>query len=48
MFDSLDETMKHDEENGSSPRERLMRYVLVALAIVVTVGGLMLGIRYLE
>ncbi|MBI4904973.1 MAG: hypothetical protein HY820_15150 [Acidobacteria bacterium] len=48
MFDSLDETMKHDEETGSSARERLMRYVLVAVAVVVTIGGLMLGIRYLE
>jgi hypothetical protein len=48
MFDSLDETMKHDEQSESSPREKLVRYVILTIGIVVAVGGLLLGIRYLE
>ena len=48
MFESLDETMKHDLEKESSTRERLVRYVVLAIGAVIVVGGLLLGIRGLQ
>lgn len=48
MFDSLDETMKHDEETQTTSRERWMRYVVTAVISVVVVGGLLMSIRMLE
>ncbi|MBI3210623.1 MAG: hypothetical protein HYZ37_17190 [Candidatus Solibacter usitatus] len=48
MFESLDETMKHDEQTESSPKERAVRYVMMAVAAVVILGGLLMGIRVLN
>lgn len=48
MFDSLDETMKHDDQEQTTPRERWMKYVVTAVVSVVVVGGLLLSIRLLE
>ncbi|MCC6361971.1 MAG: hypothetical protein IT165_00515 [Bryobacterales bacterium] len=48
MFDSLDETMKHDEEEQSTPRERWMKYILTLIIAVVVVGGLLTVIRMVE
>ncbi|MBI3680045.1 MAG: hypothetical protein HY235_06570 [Acidobacteria bacterium] len=48
MFDSLDETMKHDAEKETTPRERILRYVVTAVISIVVVGGLLLSIRLLE
>ena len=48
MFDSLDETMKHDDQEQTTAKERWMRYVVTAVVSVVVVGGLLLSIRMLE
>jgi len=45
MFDSLDDTMKRDEERESSKSERMIRYAVIAVASVVLFGGLIIGIR---
>jgi hypothetical protein len=48
MFDSLDETMKHDEEKETSPKERMMRYAMTALISIAVVGGILFSIRMLN
>ena len=48
MFDSLDEQMKKDEDRVTSPRERMLRYVLYLIVGVVIFGGVILGVRSLS
>lgn len=48
MFDSLEETMKHDDQEQTTPKERWMKYLVTAVVSVVVVGGLLLSIRLLE
>jgi hypothetical protein len=48
MFDSLDEQMKKDEDRVSSPRERMLRYVIYLIVGAVVFGGLILGVRSLS
>ncbi len=48
MFESLDETMKHDAKADSTPRERMMRYVLTAVVSVAVIGGVLMAIRMME
>lgn len=48
MFESLDDRMKHDEEEVSTPKERLLKWVLVGVVSVILFGGLYMGVRLLE
>ena len=48
MFDSLDETMKHDEEAQSTRSERLFKYAAVAVVSVLVFGGIFLAIQMME
>ena len=48
MFDSLDEQMKKDEDRVTSPKERIMRYLLYLIAGIVVFGGLIMGVRSLS
>jgi hypothetical protein len=48
MFDSLDEQIKHDRLESTSPKERWFLYVSVALVSVLVFGGLYIGVRVLE
>jgi hypothetical protein len=48
MFDSLDEQMKKDEDRVTSPRERLMRWVIYLIAGLVVFGGVIIGVRSLS
>jgi len=43
MFDSLDEQMKKDEDRISSPKGRMMKYVLYVAAAAAVFGGLYYG-----
>lgn len=47
MFDSLDETMKHDAQVQTSPRERMVKYIVTAVVSVIVVGGVLMAIRML-
>jgi hypothetical protein len=48
MFDSLDEQMKHDDQMTTTPRERILRWVAVAVVSVALFSGLYYGVRMLE
>ncbi len=48
MFDSLDEQMKHDDALETTPKERVLRWVAVAVVSVLVFGGLYFGVRMLE
>jgi hypothetical protein len=48
MFDSLDEQMKRDRDRESTPKQRALMYVGVALASILLFGGLWLGVQFIE
>ncbi|MDX2151394.1 MAG: hypothetical protein SFV54_11725 [Bryobacteraceae bacterium] len=48
MFDSLDETIKHDAEVQSTRKERLLRYLMVAAVSVLVFGGLFAGVSLMS
>ena len=48
MFDSLDETMKHDEQEVVSNREKILRWVVIGVVSVLVFGGLFFGVSLLE
>jgi hypothetical protein len=48
MFDSLDEQIRKDDDRISSSKQRMLRWVLYALAGVVVFGGLILGVRFMS
>ena len=48
MFDSLDDTMKHDEQEVTSRKEKILQWVAVSLVSILVFGGLWMGIRLLE
>jgi hypothetical protein len=45
MFDTLDDTMKQDDQASSSAASRLVPWAVGFLATVVVLGGLYLAIR---
>ena len=47
MFDSLDEQIAKDENKVSSPRERIIRWVIYVVAAGLLFGGLIVGVRSL-
>ena len=48
MFESLDDQMKHDQDQESTPRERWLKWLLVAVVSILVFGGLYMGVRLLE
>jgi hypothetical protein len=48
MFDSLDEQIKHDRLESTSPKERVFLWVSVTLLSILVFGGLYVGVRVLE
>jgi hypothetical protein len=48
MFETLDDRMKHDDAEETSPRERYLKWFLAAVVSVVVFGGLYMGVRLLE
>jgi len=48
MFETLDERMKHDEEESTTMRERLLKWLLVGVVSVVLISGVFMGIRLLS
>ena len=48
MFDSLDEQMKHDAQEGKTNKERLLEVLAIVVLSVVIFAGLFFGVRMLE
>ena len=48
MFDSLDDQMKHDRQQSTTPRERMFLWVAVPVVSLLVFVGLYIGIRVLE
>ena len=47
MFDSLEETMRHDELEQCTRKERVMRYVAIGAASILFFGGIVIAVRAL-
>jgi hypothetical protein len=47
MFDSLEQQMKHDDDLEISPRERVIKIVVIAVVSVLLFGALYFAIRLL-
>ena len=47
MFDTLDDTMKQDDQASSSTASRLMPWAVGILATVLVLGGLYLAMKSL-
>ena len=45
MFDSLDETMKHDEQAASSNKETMLVWAAIAVASVLVFAGVYFGFQ---
>jgi hypothetical protein len=48
MFETLDDRMKHDAEETTTPKERWLKWALVGLVSVILFSGLYMGVRLLE
>jgi hypothetical protein len=48
MFEGLDETIKHDDAAESSPRERIIKWAMVAVISVALFSGLYFAVKMLE
>ncbi|MEZ5352326.1 MAG: hypothetical protein R2762_06780 [Bryobacteraceae bacterium] len=47
MFDSLDDTMKHNDRSTSSTKERVVVWISVAVFSILLFGGLYFGVQFL-
>lgn len=47
MFASLDEQMRHDDAESSTPQERFTKWVVITVSAVVLFGTLYAGIHLL-
>jgi hypothetical protein len=45
MFDSLAEQMKHDDATTASPRQRLMKWAVIAVVAIAVFGALYLALQ---
>jgi len=48
MFDSLDETIKHDDAAAIRPKERVIKIALIGLLSIVVFGGVYLAVQLLQ
>ncbi len=48
MFDSLDEQMKKDLDKETTKKQRMLMYLVIAVASVLLFGGLYFGVRLIE
>ena len=46
MFETLDDRMKQDAEETSTRRERLLKWVLIAVVSIALFGGLIWGVHF--
>jgi len=48
MFESLSDHIKHDDEVEVTPKQRIVKWLLIALLSVLLFGGLYFAVRVLE
>jgi lipid-A-disaccharide synthase-like uncharacterized protein len=48
MFESLDEQMKHDEQETTTRKEQVLKWALVGVVSVLLFGGLYMGVKLLS
>jgi hypothetical protein len=48
MFDSLDDQMKKDMNKETTPRQRMLMWVVIVLASILIFGGLYFGVRLIS
>jgi hypothetical protein len=48
MFETLDDRIKQDEAEVTTPRERILKWILVGVVSIILFGGLYMGVRLLE
>ena len=48
MFESLSDHIKHDDELEVTPKQRILKWLAVALLSVALFGGLYFAVRVLE
>ena len=48
MFESLDETIRHDAHAETSSRERITKALLISVLSVLLFGGVYLAIRLMN
>jgi hypothetical protein len=48
MFDSLDETMKHDDREVTTGKEKILRWIAMSLVSVLVFGGIYYAVSLLE
>ena len=48
MFDSLEERIRHDDAEEITPKQRMVKGLLVAVLSVVLFGGLYFVVRILD
>lgn len=48
MFDSLDDTMKHDEQAATSSKEKIIRWIVIGVVSILVFAGLFAGVSMLE
>ncbi|MCC7498100.1 MAG: hypothetical protein IT160_11025 [Bryobacterales bacterium] len=48
MFESLDETMKKDNESANSLQQRILLYAGILILSVLVFAGLVFSVRMLE
>jgi hypothetical protein len=45
MFDSLEEKMKHDDATAASLRQRITKWVVIAIVAVAVFGAIYFALR---
>jgi hypothetical protein len=48
MFDSLSDQIRDDSRGQNTTRERMMKYLVIAVLALTVFAGLFFGIRMLE
>ena len=48
MFESLDDQIKHDDQLQTTTKDRVIRWVLVAVVCVLVFAGFYFGVRMLK
>ncbi len=48
MFETLDDRMKQDDQESSTLRQRMTKWVLIGIVAIALCGGIFLAIRQLS